>query len=76
MSPALLDHELYTAKDLSDNVADLEMLKEIEMNLTGEYREYYLRLKNGEKLSKQKLEKLKAHIKSIINYEEDSNDDE
>lgn len=76
MSPSLLDHDLYTTKDLSDNVADLEILSEIENNLSGEYREYYIRLKSGEKLSKQKLEKLKAHIKSILNHNEVPDDNE
>jgi hypothetical protein len=43
------------------------MIKLLDENIQPEFRESYLRLKHGEKIPKQQLKKLQAHIESIIN---------
>lgn len=50
--------------------ANNEVLTAIEDQIKGEYREIYLRLKHGIKVSKSEIVKLKEHLISLnINYE-------
>lgn len=45
---------------------DKEIIEYIENNISKEYREYYLKLKHGSKISKKHLEKLKKYIQEIL----------
>lgn len=48
-------------------IEDKEILDYIEDNISKEYREYYLKLKHGTKISKKFLDKLKKHIGELLN---------
>jgi len=65
MTPISIEYDVQT-RDTSDSVAENEVLKYIESHINGEYRELYLRLKNGDRLIKNKLESLQVHIKQLM----------
>jgi DNA-directed RNA polymerase specialized sigma24 family protein len=52
--------------DTLTRYCDQEIIKTIEENLSNEYREIYLKLKNGIKISKKDMKKLIEHIKIFI----------
>jgi hypothetical protein len=70
MKPTNIDNEqvnsLKTSQDISLNISNNELIKIIEDNLETKYRETYLRLKGGAKISKQDLLKLQDHIQHIL----------
>lgn len=53
-------------KNNSDNISNNEILDIIEQKLNGEYRQIYLRLKNGSKVSKNDTSKLIEKIREIL----------
>jgi hypothetical protein len=53
-------------KDFQDIMGDNELIKKIESQLSGEYREIYLKLKHGTKVNKADIKKLQKHIESIL----------
>jgi DNA-directed RNA polymerase specialized sigma24 family protein len=53
--------------DIASILQNQELITFLDKNITkSEYRETYLKLKNGSKISKQLLEKLKIYINNII----------
>lgn len=56
---------------LFSTISDNEILKTIEINLNGDFRILYLRLKNGGKISKQDHDKLIIKIKQILKDNKD-----
>jgi DNA-directed RNA polymerase specialized sigma24 family protein len=50
-----------------DKVSNNEIINKIEENLNGEYRQTYIKLKNGTKVSKNDVEKLAIKIREILN---------
>lgn len=48
-------------------IEDKEILDYIEIHISKEHRESYLKLKHGSKISKKLLDKLKIHISELLN---------
>ena len=67
MKPAPLEDNMNGSEYLFNNIADAEILNKIEMSITGEIREIYLKLKHGSKVSKADIKKLKNFIDENIN---------
>lgn len=71
MQPSYIDNEqdIFHRTMSSTKVEDKELIEYLDKNVTSEYREYYLKLKHGSKIKKEKFEKLKLHIADILkNY--------
>ena len=66
MKPSYIDYDITNNFELTDNIANKEILKFLDENINGEFRETYLRLKHGEKIPKQKLVKLQNHINTLM----------
>lgn len=68
MSPSDIDisHTINNKKDFLEEISNKEILSIIENNISTKYREYYLKLKSGVKISSKEKEKLKLHIQYII----------
>jgi len=70
MKPINIDHEqnnlLNSASDVFNNISNSELISIIENNIETKYRETYLRLKGGAKVSKQDLLKLQDHITYLL----------
>ena len=49
-----------------------EIIEFLDQNLNYEYREIYLRLKNGDKVLSQDLNKFKKEIARILNHDKDT----
>lgn len=67
-----LNEERPSKSNTVNNLSDKEIVSIIENNLSYEYREIYLRLKNGDKVLSQDLNKLKKEISRIISNDEDT----
>jgi hypothetical protein len=64
--------EHQSENNLLDNISNNEILKIIEDNIHTKYRETYLKVKGGIKVTKNELVQLQKHIQSILkdhNYE-------
>jgi DNA-directed RNA polymerase specialized sigma24 family protein len=59
-----------------DTFIDYEILKNIENKISNEYREIYLKIKNGAKVPKSEITKLINHIKTLIDNNEEELEDE
>lgn len=66
MKPSYIDYDITNNFELTDNVANNEIIKFLDSNISSEYRETYLRLKHGEKITKQKMLKLQHHIQELL----------
>jgi hypothetical protein len=53
-------------KDFQDVMGDNELIKKLESNLSGEYREIYLKIKHGTKVNKSDIKKLQKFIEGIL----------
>lgn len=79
MKPSHIDYDITNPFSLLDNISDNEIIKFLDQHIYSEFRETYLRLKHGEKITKQKLIKLQNHIAFLMkefNKSESPNDDE
>lgn len=68
MQPSYMEQEL-PAKNSTDPfnlAANKEVIDFLENNIKTEYREIYLKIKHGLKVSKQDITKLKDHIKELM----------
>lgn len=78
MKPVNIDNEHNNLLDSHNNIFDYisnsELLSIIENKLETKYRETYLRLKGGAKVSKQDLIKLQDHIAHLLQNHKNSND--
>lgn len=73
MQPADIDNSDYkSANSFLDHISNSEIIKIIEDNIHTKYRETYLKVKGGVKVSKNDMVALQKHIQSILadhNYE-------
>ena len=58
--------------DYFDMLSNNEIIEFLDQNLNYEYREIYLRLKNGDKVLSQDLNKFKKEIARILNHDKDT----
>jgi len=70
MSTQINEETILDTKDLFDNISNHEIMKLLDEKLTYQYREIYLKIKNGEKVLSADLNKLKTEILKIINNNE------
>lgn len=61
--------------DCVENFIDYEILKDLESRISNEYRETYLKIKNGVKVPKSETTKLINYIKTLLNTEEENSDE-
>lgn len=54
-------------------IENIELVKLLEANLTGEYRNIYLKLKGGNKVSKQDKDKLHKKVREILCQKNEDN---
>lgn len=73
MKPSYIDYDITNTTDLTHDIANNEIVKFLDENIHSEYRETYLRLKHGEKITKQKLTKLQNHISMLMQDFKSSN---
>lgn len=66
------DNDTPDSLNMLESISNREILSILEKNFTYEYRELYLRLKNGDKLKSMELSKLKSEISRILNHEQDT----
>jgi hypothetical protein len=69
MQPTNIDHsdtDLKSNNNIFDFISNNELLSIIEDKIHTKYRETYLKLKGGSKVSKQDLKKLQDHISQIL----------
>lgn len=60
------EHQPHDNLDFLENISNKEIISILENNLTYEYREIYLKLKNGEKVRSTDLQKIRIEIERII----------
>lgn len=75
MKPCSIEYDHESNRDFSDIIGNEELLNLIESKISTKYRETFLRLKGGAKVSKQDVLKLREHILSIINIEDNNDED-
>jgi DNA-directed RNA polymerase specialized sigma24 family protein len=69
MSGQINEETLTDSKDLFDNISNQEIMELLDTKLTYQYREIYLKIKNGEKVLSSDVNKLKTEILKIIDHE-------
>ena len=72
MQPTHIEHDSQNpdSEDLFSATQNRELVKILDEQILPEYRENYLKLKHGIKISKNNLTKLQNHIKEIMeNYQ-------
>lgn len=66
MKPSYIDYDIANSFNFDSIAENSEIIKFLDSNIQAEFRETYLRLKHGEKITKQKLSKLQAHIEILM----------
>lgn len=68
IQPAYIEDDLYSAKheSLATFIQDKEIVDFLDANIHSDFREIYLKLKHGVKVSKQQISKLKIHIVALL----------
>lgn len=68
IQPTHIEEDIHPtkSKDLSTLVQNQEIIKFLDTYIISDHRESYLKLKHGQKIPKQQLEKLKNHILSLM----------
>jgi DNA-directed RNA polymerase specialized sigma subunit len=66
MQPSYIDYDIAHSNSFDNIIQNDEIIKFLDANIHSDFREYYLRLRHGEKIPKQQLKKLQAHIKNIM----------
>lgn len=68
MQPSYIENEqeYFSSKFGSDIAGDKEIVEFLDANIEAEFRESYLKLKHGTKVNKDKFDKLKAHILTLL----------
>lgn len=68
MQPSNIENEydMTNSSNFFSSISNKEIIDMIEDKIHTKYRESYLKLKSGNKISKQELAKLKTHIQSLI----------
>jgi hypothetical protein len=66
MKPSYIDYDITNKFNFDALTENSELINFLDINIHADYRETYLRLKHGEKITKQKLVKLQNHIQSLM----------
>lgn len=66
MQPSYIEYDIEQVHSLDALVQNNEIIKFLDEHIHAEYRENYLRLKHGEKITKNKIIKLQKHIQEIM----------
>jgi len=76
MQPSYIDNDQdFFYKGNNDSwIANKEIVEFLDKNISSDFREYYLKLKHGVKINKDKMEKLKAHISNLL-AQKDNNEE-
>jgi DNA-directed RNA polymerase specialized sigma24 family protein len=72
MSGQMHEETVKDDKDFLDGISNQEIMELLDTKLSYQYREIYLKIKNGEKVLSADISKLKKEILKIINYESDT----
>ena len=72
MSGQMHEETVKDDKDFLDGISNQEIMELLDTKLSYQYREIYLKIKNGEKVLSADINKLKKEILKIINYESDT----
>ena len=72
MSGQINEETVEDNKDLLDNISNQEIMELLDTKLSYQYREIYLKIKNGEKVLSVDINKLKKEIFRILNHESDT----
>lgn len=70
MQPNYIDYDIEHNNSLDSLIQNNEIISFLDNNIHPDYREYYLRLKHGEKITKNKIVKLQKHIQELMETEE------
>ncbi len=76
MKPCTIEYDHSVDEDLSSLIGNGELVDLIESKISIKYRETFLRLKGGSKVSKSDVVRLREHILSIINIEINHDEDD
>ena len=66
MQPGYIEYDIEQAHNLDLLIQNKEIIKFLDDNIHAEHRENYLRLKHGEKITKNKIVKLQKHIEELM----------
>lgn len=66
MKPSYIDYDIVNKFNFENIAENSELINFLDSNIHSDYRESYLRLKHGEKITKQKLVKLQKHIEELM----------
>lgn len=66
MKPSYIDYDITNNLNFDSLSENSEVITYLDNNIHSDYRETYLRLKHGEKVTKQKLVKLQNHIQTLM----------
>lgn len=72
MSGQMNEETITDSKDFFDNISNQEIMELLDSQLSYQYREIYLKIKNGEKVLSADINKLKKEILKIIDHESNS----
>lgn len=72
MSGQMNEELVKDSKDFLDHVSNQEIMTLLDTKLSYQYREIYLKIKNGEKVLSADVNKLKKEIFKLLNYESDT----
>lgn len=70
MQPSYIEYDIEHSHSLDVLVQNNEIIKFLDEHVHAEYRENYLRLKHGEKITKNKVIKLQKHIQDLMESNE------
>lgn len=70
MKPGYIDYDIPHKGSLDLLVQNNEIISFLDENIHADYREHYLRLKHGERVTKNKILKLQKHIQELMQGEE------
>lgn len=70
MQPNYIDYDIPHKDSLDLLIQNNEIISFLDENIHTDYREYYLRLKHGERVTKNKILKLQKHIQELMQGEE------
>ena len=78
MQPSFIDNEqeYFFSKFTMDDVGNKEIIEYLDINVKSDHREFYLKLKHGVKINKEKFDKLKTHITTLIKDYTKHNDEQ
>lgn len=72
MSGQINEETIMENRDFLDGISNQEIMNLLDKKLNYQYREIYLKIKNGEKVLSVELNKLKQEILNILNNESNS----